>query len=239
MFKKRFFSAMVLLGITSLWTANAVVVNRNISLTNTFVTLPATASQSVDYTNIFQSPSINFSTPETISPGTSTVFNIGFNGGRLILTDSNPADIPNEGVIFDVLGLGSSNINPVIRFSQATGSFRGPSDPPTTVSNQTITTYQGAGEAFNSGIRVGEFSSAFPNDPALFAGVGRDVTDQTLSFGGVELEIFNQGPDSISISSLSFLGVGNTVQIAAIPVPPALFLFLSGLIGLAIRRSFI
>jgi|GEM_PF-6932511 len=239
MFKTLFLFTLALLSLSSNGPANAVVINRTISLTNTFVTLPATGSQTADYTHVYQSPTINFSTPEMIAAGGTTVFHIGFNGGRIILTDSNPADIPNEGVIFDVFGSGIANINPVIRFSEATGSFRGPSDPPTFVSNQTITTYQGADEAFNGGIRVGEFSSTFPNDPALFAGIARDVTDQTLSFGDVELEIFNQGPNTISVSSLFFFGIGNTVQIAAVPIPPALFLFVSGLVGLMIRRPLI
>ncbi len=235
MFKKFYLFMMVVFSTTCYMTANGAVVNRTISLTNSFVTLPATGSQLFDYTNIYQSPVISFSTPEIIAPGTNTVFLIEFGGGRIILNDSSPAGAPNEGVIFDVSGAGTANLNPVIRFSEATGSFRGPSDPPIIVSNETITTYQGVGEAYSNGIRVGEFSSDFPNDPALFAGVGRDVTDQSISFGGVELELFNQGPDAISISSLSFLGVGNTVQIAAIPIPSALLLFLGGLAGLAAR----
>ncbi len=137
-------------------------------------------------------------------------------------------------MIFEVVGLGSANVNPVIRFSEATGFFRGFSDPVQDIVNQTIITYQGAGEAFRNGIRVGEFSSVFPNDPAVLAGVARDVTNQTLSFGDVELELFNQGPNPITVSTLSFLAIANTVQ--AVPEPSSLLLFAIGIAGLTGRR---
>jgi hypothetical protein len=211
--------------------ADAAIISFSLG-SGTFVTLPAVGSQATDYTGVYQSPTFNVST--TINPGQSATFDLVFNDGGLRISDSSPVSLPNEGIIFSAIGSGLALVNPVIRVLNATGSYRVDATTDTNVSNATLDDYLGAGEVYNNGIRTGFFSGAFPNDPSRFAGVGLDLTQFSILFLGVEFEIFNAGPNAISISQLSFLAVGNTVE--AVPAPAALPLLCLGLglIGVAL-----
>jgi len=203
-----------------------------------FVTLPATGLQTTDYTGVYQSPTFNVAA--TIAPGATAIFAIQFTGGGLRVSDNAAFHLPTEGVIFRAAGTGTAVVNPVIRVLNATGSYRQDATTDVDVVDQTLVDYLGAVEAFNNGIRTGFFSADFPNDPTRAAGVGLDITQFSLMFLGVQLELFNGGPNPISISQISFQAVGSAVEIVGVPAPSALPLLALGLgligFGLVARR---
>ncbi len=204
----------------------------------TFITLPVAGGQPYSYTGVYQSPT--FAIDVSISGGQTATFDFIFNDGSLNqfirLTDNNNNALPNEGVIFDVQGTGSSTVNPVVNLTGATGSYRQDISTNVAVVAATVLSYAGASETFFDGIRIGEFNASFPNDPARFFEVPLDVTQFSLLFNDLHLEIFNQGPDSISLTALSFQAIGNIVEIGSTPTPATLALFGLGLAGLGWSR---
>lgn len=222
--------------VSALWGMNAWGLALTYDLNaGSFVTLPATGSQSGDYSGVYQSGSIAIN--ETVLPATTFVLTIDFLPGQsLTVADNATASVPQEGVLFDVFGTGVSNVNPIIRLRGATGDFRGISGVSMPISDQNVDAHFGpVGQAFNDGIHVGAFSDLFPNDPAVLPG-GFDVTNTALDFTGIELEIFNSGLGaSIRLDTATFFAVGNTVS-AAVPVPAPLVLLALGLAGIRLAR---
>ncbi len=205
-----------------------------------FVTLAQVGDQPNDYTGIYQSPLFDVQ-DVTIAGGQTANFDFVFHSGTVAqfirLIDVGGA-LPNEGVIFDVFGSGDSTVNPIINLTGATGSYRQDLSTNVDVTNAILLAYAGASEAFAGGIRIGEFSSSFPNDPSRFAGVALDVTQSSLLFRDLHLEIFNQGPNEITISSLSFQAIGSDVQVGGVPEPGSLALLALGLSAVGyIRRN--
>ena len=208
--------------IAALWGTNAWALALNYDLNSgSFVTLPATGSQATDYTGIYQSNSLSIS--ESVLPASTFFLTIDFLPGQSLTVSDDAASVPQEGVLFDVFGTGSSNINAIIRLRGATGEYQFPSGTFTPVTDAEVFAHFGPVEqAFNDGARIGSFSAAFPNDPAVFPG-DFDVTNSSLSFTGVELEIFNSGLGStISLDTATFFAVGNTVTRVPAPGPTAL-----------------
>ena len=198
-----------------------------------FVTLPQVGGQTIDYTGIYASPTFDLGGVVIGPAGTLNVWINFLPGQSLTLTDAADNGVPQEGILFDVVGSGNTTVNPIIRLSGATGIYRTSSTDSAVVNDEEVFAYLGSGEAFQDGTtRFGEFSSDFPNDPAFVFG-GRDIVNDSLSFTGVHLEIFNQGSE-MTVDQLSFLAVGNTVTANTEPIPePSTFLlFGSGLAGL-------
>jgi hypothetical protein len=202
-----------------------------------FVTLPAVGGQTVDYTGVYQSPTFNIDMP--LDLGETQEVWIRFHAGPIMqhleIVDSDPVSLPNEGVIFDVSGVGDSSVNFEITMSGATGSYRQDLTTDVNVADQDVLGALGGPEPFVGGVRLGEFSSSFPNDPARIAGIPLDATQKTLSFQDVHLTLFNAGPNPIRVTALSFYALSNVVRIgesAVVPEPTSLFTW-GGLIGIA------
>lgn len=214
----------------------AVTIDFNLNA-GTFVSLPPVGSQTGTYTGVYQSPTFNGFAPQVIGTGQTVFFDFAFAGSSQFITlgDSTPPTLPNEGVIFDVGGTGMAGLNPVIRILNVTGSYRDDATTDTNYVNEpSLLAYAGAGEAFAGSIRIGEFSAAFPNDPARFFNVPLDLTQQSLRFSGLQLELFNGGPDPITVTDVSFQAIANSVSI---PTPAAFPLLGAGLALMGVVRS--
>ncbi|MCB1818697.1 MAG: PEP-CTERM sorting domain-containing protein [Chromatiaceae bacterium] len=197
----------------------------------TFVTLPAVGSQSVDYTGVYQSPTFDI---DDVTIGAAETFSIDFEfnsgvGNQFIRLTDLGNGLPNEGVIFDVQGTGSSQVNPIVRLTGASGSYRQDTSTNIQVNDETVLSYAGASELFDDGIRIGEFNDSFPNDPARFLNVALDVTQFSILFRDLHLEVFNGGANPITVTSLRFQAIANEVEIVSVPEPASLALIGLGL----------